>query len=97
MQRYWRGNTKNGKFSSEALGSKWENDELQSLELTIEDKDITIKLPDNMEYVQSKTASADLASGKVEVESRNVGFKIGNKIVTIRVSESTSDINVEVS
>jgi len=55
-----------------------------------------IRLPDNMEYIQGKTASANLMGGKVQIESRYVGIKVGNNIVKIRVDEKTNDISIEV-
>jgi len=100
MQRYWCGKTNNGGFVSEALGTKWADvcNDICELELNIEDKGISICLPKGLEtYNQSKTASADIASGTVTIESRNIAFKIGNSIVTIRVEESTGNIKVEVS
>lgn len=57
-----------------------------------------IKLPPNMkEYVQGKTASGDLISGKCQIESRFLGFKIGSNIVRIRVNEQTNNITVEIN
>ena len=44
MKRYWRGTTKEDQFVTEALGAAW-GEELKSLELVIEDKDIVIELP----------------------------------------------------
>ena len=100
MQRYWRGKTNDGGFVSEALGTKWENvrNDICELELNMEDKGISICLPKGLEiYNQSKTASADIASRVVTIESRNIAFKIENSIITIRVEESTGNIKVEVS
>ena len=60
----------------------------------------TIVLPRDMEkYYQAKTASAELnGSGKdVNIESRYIGFKIGNNIIKIRVDEKTKNITVEVN
>ena len=55
-----------------------------------------ISLPKNAEeYGQSKTASADLLTGKTEIESRNLWFKLGNNIVRIRVNEKNNNISIE--
>jgi putative transposon-encoded protein len=69
-------------------------DKVKSLQLNNNGQ--IIRLPDNMEYVQGKTASAFINSGKVQIESRYVGVKIGNNIVKIRVDERTNDISIEV-
>jgi len=55
-----------------------------------------IKLPDNLKYVQGKTASATIGSGKVQIASRFIGFEIGNNIIKIRVDEQNNNISVEV-
>jgi len=97
MNRYWRGRTKNGKFVSEAHGAQWHEIEtdLEALELVTEER--VIKLPDAMEYVQAKTASADLGSSDVTIESRYIGFFINNdsKII-VRVDEKTGDVGIEI-
>jgi len=98
MDRYWRGTTKDDKFVTEAQGAVWakEHDNLQTVELVLEDKDQVIKLPKGLEYVQAKTCGANLSTGECQIESRYVGFKLGNNTVRIRVNEKTSDITVEV-
>jgi len=55
-----------------------------------------ITLPNNMEYIQGKTASAFLGSEKIQIESRFLGFKLGKSIVKVRVNEKTNDISIEV-
>lgn len=99
MKRYWRGTTKDDKFITEALGATWheESTNLKSLELVLDDKDIVIKLPDNMEYVQAKTASADMTTGECETESRYIGVQLGSNTVIIRVQEDTGNISIELS
>jgi len=99
MNRYWTGITKDDKFATEAQGANW-NDivkDLKSLSMTVEDKNIKIHLPDNMEYIQAKTCGADMLTGKCSIESRYIGFKLENKKIIIRVDESTGDINIELS
>ena len=55
-----------------------------------------LKLPDGADhYIQAHTASADLRTGQVTIESRYIGFVFGNKVVRIRVKESTGDISIE--
>jgi len=93
----WKGRTKDGKEVSE-LDDKWidvENDIAELLFITNDNQ--TITLPKNMEgYIQAKTASADIGQNNVQIESRYIGFKIGNNIVRIRVDEKTNNISVEV-
>jgi hypothetical protein len=93
MNRYWRGTTKNGDFVTEEQGSIWDSQKMKSLELITENT--VIKLPDNMEYVQAKTASADLGSGKVSIESRYIGFYHNNSKIIVRIDEKTGNISIE--
>ena len=98
MNRYWRGTNKRGEFVTEAQGAVWNevSNDLTSLEMALEDKGIVIKLPDNAEYVQAKTCGADLLTGKCEIESRYIGFILGDKKIIIRVDEKSNTISVEV-
>lgn len=93
----WKAKTKDGKEVSEQDNS-WADvkDNISELFLiTKEDKIIT--LPKNMEsYVQFKSASANLGSSNINIESRTIGFKLGNNIVKIRVDEKTGNINLEI-
>jgi len=93
----WKARTKDGKEISE-LDCKWADvkDDISELILITNSHKI-IKLPKNMEkYIQAKTASAELGSNNIEIESRYIGFEIGNNIVRIRVDEKTNNISVEV-
>ena len=45
-------------------------------------------------WIQAKTASAAVG-GKVEIESRYVGFEEGNSQIVLRVMEATGDCIVE--
>ena len=56
-----------------------------------------IHLPENLEYVQGKSACASLGGGKVEILSRYIGFYLGNNIIKVRVNEKTNDISIEVT
>jgi len=93
----WKAKTKDGKEVSE-LNTKWDDvkDNIAELLLITRDNKI-IYLPRNMEsYVQFKTASAELGQKNIQIESRVVGFKVGNNIVKIRINEKTENITVEV-
>jgi hypothetical protein len=92
----WKVKTKDGKEINEQNGS-WTDvkDSISELSLITKDNKI-ISLPKNMEsYVQFKSASANLGSNNINIESRTIGFKLGNNIVKIRVDEKTGNINIE--
>ena len=93
----WKAKLKNGKEVSE-LNSKWEdvkNDVVELLMITNANQ--IIQLPKKMEkYIQFKTGSAEIGKNNVEIESRVIGFSLGNNIVKIRVDERTNNVNVEI-
>lgn len=94
----WKAITKDGKEISE-LDSSWTEvkDNISEL-IMVTDSHQIIKLPKNMEkYIQAKTASAELGSKNVQIESRYLGFKVGNNIIKIRVDEKTQNISVELN
>jgi len=93
----WKARTKDGKEVSE-LNSSWVDiqDDVTDL-IMITNSNQIIKLPKNMEtYIQATTASAELGTTNIQIESRYIGFKLGNNIVRIRVDEKTQNISVEV-
>jgi len=93
----WKARTKDGKEISE-LDSSWADvqDEISEL-IMITNSHQTIKLPKNMnKYIQAKTASAELGSNNIQIESRYLGFELGNNTVIIRVDEKTQNISVEI-
>jgi len=94
---FWKAQTKDGQQVSEN-DCNWSDvkDNISQLGLVTNGGKI-IKLPQNMDkYIQAKTASADLGTKFVQVESRYIGFSLGNNIVRIRVDEKTDNISVEV-
>ena len=94
----WKVKTKDGKEVNEQNNSWIEvKDNISELSLITKDNK-TISLPKNMEsYVQFKSASANLGSSNINIESRTIGFKLGNNIVKIRVDEKTGNINLEIT
>lgn len=93
----WKAKTKDGKEVSE-LNTKWNDikDNITELLLVTKNGQV-IYLPKNMEsYIQYKTASSELGSKNIEIESRTIGWKLGNSIVKIKVNEKTSNINLEI-
>ncbi len=100
MNRYWKVTSKNNKTFSEKNGDKWENidKDFSSLELVLGDKDLSILVNknDKFECHQTKTGSANLFSGEIMIESRNLNLKIGNNTVNIKVLENNNNIIIEV-
>jgi len=93
----WKARTKDGTEKSE-LTSKWDDikDSISELLLITKNNQV-VYLPKNMEkYIQFKTASCSLGANDMQIESRTIGFKLGDKIIKIRVDEKTNNINVEV-
>jgi hypothetical protein len=94
----WQATTKDGKEVKEIEGHSWTEIEkdIQSLSL-VNSEGHTISLPDNLgNYIQAKTASADLNGTNIQIESRYIGFKLGNNTIRIRVDEKTNNISVEI-
>ena len=93
----WKARTKDGKEISE-LNAKWGDIENNISELLlVTNKNQVIFLPKGMKsYTQFKTASCDLGSNNVQIESRTIGFSLGNNIIKVRVNEKTNNINIEV-
>jgi hypothetical protein len=94
--KFWTAITKDGKSITES-NTPWEKAKDNIASLQLHNNGQTISLPPNMEYVQGKTASADLNGKNVVIESRYIGLKLGNNIVIIRVNEKTGDVSVEIS
>ena len=97
---FWKAKTKDGQECSELDGTKWVKIEKDVVELGMSTNDGRfIFLPKNMKkYIQAKTASANLGQGEnnIQIESRYIGFSLGNNIVRIRVDEKTNNISVEI-
>ena len=93
----WKAKLKDGKTVSE-LTHQWTNIQAEVTELTlITNSGQIITLPPNMpKYVQFKSASADMNSNNIEIDSRVIGFQQGNTIVKIRVNEKTNNISIEI-
>ena len=93
----WKAKTKDGQEVSE-LTTKWDDvkDNISELLLITKNNQI-IYLPRGLEkYIQFKTASCSLGANDMQIESRTIGFKLGDKTVKIRVEEKTNNINMEV-
>lgn len=52
--------------------------------------------PGHREYIQAKSASAILGGGEIEVLSQYVGYRDGDQVIRLRVSEKTHDVTLEI-
>ena len=97
MTNYWSVITKSGETKTENT-CQWSEVEknIEELSLYIPDNKQKITLPKGFEYIQAKTASADLNGSNTTIESRYLGLKFGNNIVKIRVNEKNNNISIEV-
>jgi len=93
----WKAKLNDGREVSE-LNSKWEDIKGNVTELLLITNDNRIVyLPKNMkEYTQFKSASAEFGGKGMQIESRVIGFVLGNNMVKIRVDEKTNNIKIEV-
>ena len=98
MNNHWIAKLENGNIIGELGSRKWSEieNEVAELSLDIPTNNQRITLPKGYEYIQAKTASADLNGENAVIESRYVGFKLGNNIIRIRVDEKTQNISIEV-
>jgi hypothetical protein len=95
---YWKIKTKDNREVSEQDGIVWKNvkDNIQQLMFVTDDNKV-IEMPPNMEeYFQAKTASITLGTNDFNIESRFVGFKLGNNMIKLRIDEKTKNIFVEI-
>lgn len=74
----------------------WELVKNRIKELSFNNNGTIISLPKNLEYIQGKTASASLGSGKINILSRYIGFKCRNNIFKVRIDEITNNISIEI-
>ena len=92
----WEAKAKNGdKITEDDINWELVKEEVVSLSLNNNGQIIT--LPDNMQYIQGKSACAPIGKGKVEILSRYIGFTYGTILVKVRVDEKNNDISIEVT
>jgi hypothetical protein len=94
----WKAMDKEGNEYGDLQGDKWVDVRDKVVKLGMQTKDGRwIFLPRDMEeYVQAKTASSVVGSNHIEIESRYIGFKLGNNTIRVRVDEKTGNISIEV-
>ena len=93
--KFWKAKLKNNQWTDENK-EKWDDikNDVICLQLCLDDR--TITLPENADsYIQGKTASANMLTGEMCIESRFLGYVLGNIIVKIRVNELTNNITIE--
>lgn len=93
--RYWEATLKDGKVVNAFNGTKWDDicSDIKSLRYVT--SSFSIKLPENLSYVQATTCSADMSSGYCEVESRYIGYIENGKKTLVRINEKTNEITIE--
>ncbi len=90
----WQGKTRTDEINE--TNTDWATAKNQLISLSLNNDGQIIELPDNMEYVQGKTASASLNGGESQVHSRYIGCVLGNNIVVVRINEMTNNIKIEI-
>jgi len=94
----WKIITKDGKELKESDGHEWlaVKDNIKNLSL-INSEGHIVSLPENLDnYIQAKTASADIGGNNIQIESRYIGTKIGSNTILIRINEKNNNINIEI-
>lgn len=93
----WKSILKNGDIVEENTEfPNWTKikDSVASLEM--DNNGQIIKLPSNMpEYIQGKTASANLNNGECQIESRFIGFVKNGLRIIVRIDERSNNIFIE--
>ena len=93
--KFWRALLKNKQWISEDEKS-WNEIKDQIIYLEFHNDNQIITLPKNADYyIQGKTCSSNLSTGKCEIESRFFGFSHGNIITRIRINEKNNNISIE--
>ena len=92
--KQWIGKTTAKEISE--TNTDWKTAKQELISLSLDNNGQIIELPDNMEYVQGKTASASLNGGECQVHSRYIGCILGNNTVVVRINEMTNNIKIEI-
>lgn len=92
----WIAKCENGQEVSEH-DINWEYIKNEVVSLQLNNDGQKIILPKEVDkFIQGKTASAFIGSSNINIESRYIGFIVGNITVKIRVDEQTNNISIEV-
>lgn len=94
----WKAILKDGSSVEEDIKTpNWTQVKHDIIALELDNNGQSIKLPENMsEYLQGKTASADIISGQCTLESRYIGFCKNNIRIIIRVDEKSNNMSIEI-
>jgi len=97
-KKKWKAKLKdNSSVEEDLVTPNWTQVKKDVISLELDNNGQIIQLPSNMpEYIQGKTASANLINGECTLESRYIGFSLGNNIVKIRINEHSNNINIEI-
>ena len=90
----WEAKDINGNLVTED-DINWECVKDKASSLQLNNNGQIISLPNNAKYVQGKTASSVIGSGKIQIESRYVGIIKNNFKILVRVDEKTNNISIE--
>lgn len=97
--RGWTARLADGRLVTEHSGTAWTDVKESVVWLGLDENGTTtISLPEGQNrYLQGKTGSCGLTGGKIEIESRWIGFETASgSVVRIRVIEGDGRIEVEV-
>lgn len=95
-----------GKINEEVVSEqthKWTEVKDKLTELSFVNEGQVISLPKNLNYVQGKTASTIMGSeectieGECTIESRYIGYIIGNIKTLIRINELNNNTTIEIT
>lgn len=101
MKRYWSAKKNKKEISEKEI--PWDNnDSANYTEVTLEATDIKdnkgnhlkITVPDGLDVIQGKKATASF--DKIDITDRFLGFKIGNNIIKVCLSENKPEIKITV-
>ena len=94
--KFWKAKLKDGSWVAENDSNKeWKTIQKEVVYLELHNDAQIISLPKAEKYIQGKTASGNLITGECMIESRYVGYLLGNSIVKVRVNEQTGHISIE--
>ncbi len=93
--REWFGKTKDNCEIREK-DINWDKIKNEVKSLSFNNNGQIISLPENLEYIQAKTASSMLGTNKIDIESRYIGFIYRNITFKLRINEKTDNISVEI-
>lgn len=95
VNKQWVGKTNSGNTVKESE-TTWDAVKKDLVALSLDNNGQIITLPENLSYVQGKTASGSF-NGDIQIHSRYLGFVLGNNTVVVRIDEKTNNIKIEIN